>query len=306
MKSPKIIITTGDPGGIGPEILQKILLDREILSKANYTVIGPKRALGKLPSAVKLIDVDLEELAFHKRPHPDNGRIALLAIEEAVRKMDTGEYDLLVTGPVSKEAIRRCGVPFQGHTEYFASRYNTKTYMIFITGKSLVALFTRHISLKDVYLKLNKDLLVEWISGLNEAILKQLKIKPKYRVMGFNPHAGEGGLIGKEEVECIIPAVEELKSKGFDIEGPFASDSFFVYENRKGIVAITLYHDQGMIPAKILSKGHAVNLTLGLPYLRTAPDHGPAFDLAGKGTADPESFRRAILEGIKLLGKTND
>ncbi len=306
MKSPKIIITAGDPGGIGPEILQKILSDKEILSKGDYTAIGPKRALGKLPSAVKIVDVDLKELAFHKRPHPDNGRIALLAIEEAVRKMDSGGYNLLVTGPVSKEAIRRCGVPFQGHTEYFASHYSTKTYMVFLTGKSMIALYTRHIPLKDVYLKLNKELLIEWISGLNENIIKQLKIKPKYRVMGLNPHAGEGGLTGREELECIIPAVEDLKQKGFDIEGPFASDSFFVYENKKGVVAITLYHDQGMIPAKLLSRGHAVNLTLGLPYLRTAPDHGPAFDLAGMNTADPESFRRAILEGIKLLGNSND
>ncbi|MFB3851087.1 MAG: PdxA family protein [Acidobacteriota bacterium] len=303
MKSPKIIVTVGDPGGIGPEILQIILTEKEVLSKGDYTVIGPKRAIGKLPSSVKVIDVDLEELAFHKRPHPDNGRIALLAIEEAVRRMDSGEYDLLVTGPVSKEAIRRCGVPFQGHTEYFANRYNTSTYMVFLTGKSMVALFTRHISLKDVPSKLSKDLLVEWILGLNEKILKQLKIKPKYRIMGLNPHAGEGGLTGREEIECILPAVEELKGKGFDIEGPFASDSFFVYENKKGVVAITLYHDQGMIPAKLLSKGHAVNLTLGLPYLRTSPDHGPAFDLSGKHKADPESFRRAILEGIKLIGK---
>lgn len=303
MKSPKIIVTVGDPGGVGPEILQKILNDRNVLSKGSYTVIGPKRAIGKIPSSVELVDVDLEELAFHKRPHPDNGRIALLAIEEAVRRMDTGEYDLLVTGPVSKEAIRRCGVPFQGHTEYFANHYNSTTYMVFLTGKSIVALYTRHISLKDVYMKLNKDFLSEWIVGLNQAVLKQLIIKPKYRVMGFNPHAGEGGLTGREEIDCIIPVVEELKGKGFDIEGPFASDSFFVYENKKGVIAITLYHDQGMIPAKILSKGHAVNLTLGLPYLRTSPDHGPAFDLAGTNSADAESFRRAILEGIKLLGK---
>lgn len=303
MKSPKILITVGDPGGIGPEILQKILSEKEVLSKGEYAVVGPKRALGKLSSSVRLIDVDLEELAFHKRPHPDNGRIALLAIEEAVRRMDSGEYDLLVTGPVSKEAIRRCGVPFQGHTEYFASRYNTKTYMVFLTGKSMIALYTRHISLKDVPSKLSKDLLVEWISELDEKILKQLKIKPKYRIMGLNPHAGEGGLTGREEIDSILPAVEKLKEKGFDIEGPFASDSFFVYENKKGIVAVTLYHDQGMIPAKLLSQGHAVNLTLGLPYLRTSPDHGPAFDLSGKHKADPESFKKAILEGIKLLRK---
>lgn len=299
----KVLITIGDPGGVGPEIVEKVLKEKDVLEKAEFSVIGPKRVIKDLPAKVELIDVDLEDISFHKRPHPDNGRVALLSIEEALRRMDNQDFDLLVTGPVSKEAIRRCGVPFLGHTDYFAAHYKTNTYMIFLTSKVMIALFTRHIPLKDVPSKIKKENLIEWTLGLDKNIKKQLNMKPSYRIMGLNPHAGEGGLIGREEFEEIIPAIEKLKEYGLDVDGPFASDSFFVYENKKGVVAITLYHEQGMIPAKILSKGHAVNLTLGLPYIRTSPDHGPAFDLAQKGLADPESFKRAILEGIKLVSK---
>jgi 4-hydroxythreonine-4-phosphate dehydrogenase len=303
MSEPRILITAGDPGGIGPKILKQIMFEKEILSKGKYTVIGPKRVIGELPEEVEIVDVDLANLVFHKRPHPDNGRIALLAIEEAVRRMDSKEYDLLVTGPVSKEAIRRCGVPFYGHTEYFGNQYNSTPYMVFLTGKSIIALFTRHIPFREIPQEIDKEQLKNWIIGLDGAINKQLNFKPKYRVMALNPHGGEGGLFGREEVDVLIPAVDDLKTCGLEIDGPFASDSFFVYENKKNIVAITLYHDQGMIPAKLLSNGHAVNLTLGLPFLRTSPDHGPAFDLSDNDPVDPESFRRAIMEGLKLLRK---
>jgi 4-hydroxythreonine-4-phosphate dehydrogenase len=300
---PRILITMGDPGGIGPEILDKILFDKDVLKLGQITVIGPKRALKSTPQDVDIIDVDLEGLSFHNRPHPDNGRISLLAIEEAVRRMENNSADLLVTGPVSKEAIRRCGVPFQGHTEYFGHHYNVTPYMVFFANHSIIALFTRHMPLMEVANELNKEKLVNWVEGLNKAFSAQLQIAPGYKIMGLNPHAGEGGLIGREEVEILLPAIEELNSKGIKTEGPFPSDSFFVYESKEECVVIALYHDQGMIPAKLMSKGHAVNCTLGIPFLRTSPDHGPAFDVVGKGVADPESFKRAIVEGVKLLRK---
>jgi 4-hydroxythreonine-4-phosphate dehydrogenase len=300
---PRILITMGDPGGIGPEILDTILFDKDVLKLGNITLIGPKRALKTSPKDVELIDVDLEGLSFHHRPHPDNGRIALLAIEEAVRRMENNSADLLVTGPVSKEAIRRCGVPFQGHTEYFGHHYNVTPYMVFFANHSKIALFTRHLPLMEVSTELNKEKLVSWVEGLDKALSAQLQIAPVYKIMGLNPHAGEGGLIGREEVDVLFPAIEELNSKGIKTEGPFPSDSLFVYESKEECVVIALYHDQGMIPAKLISKGHAVNFTFGIPFLRTSPDHGPAFDVVGKGAADPESFKRAIAEGVKLLRK---
>jgi 4-hydroxythreonine-4-phosphate dehydrogenase len=304
MNKPRILITMGDPGGIGPEILDKILFDKDILKLGDITVIGPKRALKTSPQEVEIVDVDLEGFSFHSRPHPDNGRIALLAIEESVRRMESRTADLLVTGPVSKEAIRRCGVPFQGHTEYFGSHYNVTPYMVFFANHSMIALFTRHLPLREVAEEIKKDKIVAWVEGLNKAVSHQLKMSPVYKIMGLNPHAGEGGLIGREEVEAIVPAVEELNSKGIKTEGPLPSDSFFIHDSKEECVVVALYHDQGMIPAKLMSKGHAVNCTLGIPFLRTSPDHGPAFDVAGKGIADIESFKRAVVEGVKILRKS--
>jgi len=300
---PRILITMGDPGGIGPEILDRILFDNDILKLGQITVIGPKRALKTSPPDVEIVDLDLAGVSFHTRPHPDNGRISLLAIEEAVRRMENNSADLLVTGPVSKEAIRRCGVPFQGHTEYFGHHYNVTPYMVFLANHSKIALYTRHTPLMEVSNELSKEKLVDWMIGLNKAFVSRMKGDPVYNIMGLNPHAGEGGLIGREEVEVLLPAIEELNAKGIKARGPFPSDSFFVYETKEESVVIALYHDQGMIPAKLLSKGHAVNCTLGIPFLRTSPDHGPAFDVVGKGVADPESFKRAIVEGVKLLRK---
>jgi 4-hydroxythreonine-4-phosphate dehydrogenase len=166
-----------------------------------------------------------------------------------------------------------------------------------------VALFTTHLPMARVAESLTRDHLTAFIRGLATAWTRQLNEKPRFRVAGLNPHAGEGGLLGLEEREVIEPAVEALINEGIEVAGPFSADSLFLRHDDPASVAVALYHDQGMIPAKMMSGGHAVNCTLGLPFLRTAPDHGPAFDIAGEGNADPESLRRAILEGLSLLGK---
>jgi 4-hydroxythreonine-4-phosphate dehydrogenase len=303
MSLPRVLITVGDPGGIGPEILQKVLESGEIQSKAALTILGPARAMEKVPDGVEWVDVDLPSLRFHRRPHPDNGRMTLLVLEEACRRMGREEADLLVTGPVSKEAIRRCGVPFSGHTEFLAQSFSSTTYMVFFTGSMPVALFTMHLPMKKVPEVLTRENLTAYIRGLATSWNRQLNEKPRFRVAGFNPHAGEGSLLGREEREVIEPTVESLINEGIEVEGPFSADSLFLRHDDPSAVAVALYHDQGMIPAKMMSGGHAVNCTLGLPFLRTAPDHGPAFDIAGEGKADPESMRRAILEGVSLLGK---
>lgn len=303
MNPTRVLITVGDPGGIGPETLQKALASGEIQSRAQITVLGPARCMDSMPEGVDWVDVDLPSLRFHRRPHPDNGRVTLLTLEEACRRMGREEADLLVTGPVSKEAIRRCGVPFSGHTEFLAQSFSSTTYMVFFTGSMPVALFTMHLPMSQVAEMLTKDNLTAYIRGLATSWNRQLNEKPRFRVAGFNPHAGEGGLMGREEREVIEPAVEALINEGIEVEGPFSADSLFLRHDDPSAVAVALYHDQGMIPAKMMSAGHAVNCTLGLPFLRTAPDHGPAFDIAGEGKADPESLRRAVLEGLTLLGK---
>ena len=301
MSLPKILMTVGDPGGIGPETLQTVLESGEIQSMAEVSVIGPSRALTEPPKGVDWIEVDLPSLRFHRRPHPDNGRVTLLSLEEACRRMVRQEADLLVTGPVSKEAIRRCGVPFSGHTEFLAQAFSTVTYMVFFTGSMPVALFTTHLPFQKVPEVLTKDNLTAFIRGLATAWTRQLSEKPKFKVAGLNPHAGEGGLLGREERDVIEPAIETLITEGIEVEGPFSSDSLFLYPEGPDTVGVALYHDQGMIPAKMMSRGHAVNCTLGLQFLRTSPDHGPAFDIAGQGKADPEGLRRAIVEGLALL-----
>jgi 4-hydroxythreonine-4-phosphate dehydrogenase len=301
MTRPRVLITTGDPGGVGPEILWSVLQPGDLQQAAEITVIGPLRSVPSAPEGVRWDDVDLPTLRFHKRPHPDNGRISLLTLEEACRRMERKEADLLVTGPVSKEAIRRCGIPFSGHTEYFAQSFHCRTYMVFFTGVMPVALFSTHIPVRDVPSALTTEALVDFVRGLATAWNRQLNAWPSFRIAGLNPHAGEGGLLGREEREVLEPAVEALLAEGVAVDGPIPADSLFLRPDGPDKIAVALYHDQGMIPAKMMSQGHAVNCTLGLPFLRTSPDHGPAFDIAGSGQADSESLRRAILTGLDLL-----
>ncbi len=301
MDLPRVLITLGDPGGVGPEVIEKVLAGGELQALAEITVLGPKRCVSSIPDGVAWEDIDLASLRFHRRPHPDNGRVTLLCLEEACRRMERQEADLLVTGPASKEAIRRCGVVFRGHTEYFGNLFATTTYMVFLTGSIPVALFTTHLPFQKVAEALTLDSLKEYIRGLTAAWQRQLGDRPRFRIAGLNPHAGEGGLLGREERDIIEPAVEALVAEGIEVEGPYPADSLFIRAADSGTVAVALYHDQGMIPAKMMSGGHAVNCTLGLPFLRTSPDHGPAFDIAGDGAADPESTKRAVIEGVKLL-----
>ncbi len=301
MSRAKVLMTVGDPGGVGPEILWSILEPGDLQEMADITVLGPGRTVPSVPKGIRWEELDLPALRFHKRPHPDNGRVSLLALEEACRRMTRKEADLLVTGPVSKEAIRRCGMPFSGHTEYLGNTFKATPYMVFFTGSMPVALFSTHIPFQEVSAALTREALEGFVRGLDTAWQRQLNARPRFRVAGLNPHAGEGGLLGREEREVIEPAIEALITEGIEVSGPYAADSLFMRPDGPDTVAVALYHDQGMIPAKMMSQGHAVNATLGLPFLRTSPDHGPAFDIAATGKADPESTRRAFVEGLELL-----
>jgi len=301
MSQTRVLITVGDPGGVGPELLEKVLATGEIQQQAEVTVLGPSRCVSAVPEGVRWEDVDLPSLRFHRRPHPDNGRVNLLCLEEACRRMERSEADFLVTGPASKEAIRRCGVVFKGHTEYLGQAFKADTYMVFLTGSWPVALLTTHLPLVEVAETLTQEAVEAYVRGLAKAWTRQFGERPRFRIAGLNPQAGEGGLLGRQEREVIEPAIQKLVDEGIETEGPVPADSLFLKQPEPGTVAVALYHDQGMIPAKILSGGKAVNCTLGLPFLRTSPDHGPAFDIVGTGRADPESMKRAITEGVRLL-----
>lgn len=275
---PTLIITTGDPEGIGPEIVNKSLKLRSIKELAHYIVLG-----GSKESVLKYLD-------------------------EAVRLIQHKRADALVTAPVNKEAINRAGLRFKGQTEYLATLTHTRdVLMMFVAGRLKVSLVTRHLTLNEVSRGLTVDNVFTTIHLTYQSLKRYFGIRcPKIGVCGLNPHAGEGGFIGNEEERIIIPALKRLKkrlgkSEGLNIEGPFASDSLFydAYRGRFDAV-VAMYHDQGLAPLKMVARDYAVNVTFGLPFIRTSPDHGTGYDIAGKGIADAGSMIQAIRLAVRL------
>ncbi|MBI5143668.1 MAG: 4-hydroxythreonine-4-phosphate dehydrogenase PdxA [Candidatus Omnitrophica bacterium] len=281
---PTVLITMGDPLGIGPEVTVKALASRKISRLANYFVIGDARAL-----------------------HPGSGKGPIEYIDEALRLLKKGEADALVTAPVNKSSIRRAGISnFRGQTEYLAEHTGTKNYaMMFVGGRFKVTLVTRHIALKDVPSALSIDSIYKTIILTHKYLKKFFGIRnPKIGVAGLNPHSGEEGLFGDEEASYIIPAIRKAGRSLKCISGPIPPDVVFYNAlNKKFDAVISMYHDQGLIPFKMLYFKSGVNLTLGLPFIRTSPDHGTASDIAGKGIADPTSMIEAIRLACRLALK---
>lgn len=301
-----ILITIGDPAGIGPEVAMKALASHKISGLANFLIIGDGSVIDKIKKCLNLkSDVPLLDL---KNASKGNGRASIEYIDEAIRLLKDGRADALVTGPVSKSSIMRAGVTdFKGHTEYLAERAGAKDYaMMFVGDKLKVTLVTRHIALKDIPKTLSIDSIYRAIVLTHKYLKKYFSIRnPKIGVAGLNPHAGEVGLFGGEEGSLITPAInkasEFLKAR---ISGPLPPDIIF-YEafNKKFDAVISMYHDQALIPFKLVHFKNGVNLTLGLPFIRTSPDHGTAFAIAGKGIADPSSMIEAIRLARRLANK---
>ena len=272
-EKPNILITTGDPKGIGLEITKKALKNSSIKNLANFFIIKPKDKTG------------------------------FDAIKKAVEVTKKGKIDALVTAPVNKSVINKSGIPFKGHTEYLAKLTNTKKFaMMFYANEFKLTIVTRHIALKEVPKSITKEKIKDAIVLTNEALRKYFGInRPKICVCGLNPHCGENGLIGKEEKEKIIPVIKSLKSKIPGLKGPLASDVVF-YMAHKGRfdAVISMYHDQGLGPFKMVAFNKGVNVTLGLPFVRTSPDHGTAYDIADKGIADPGSMKEAIKLAVRM------
>jgi len=232
----------------------------------------------------------------------DAGRAAYDAIVRAVRDAEAGEVQAIATAPVNKEAFRLAGLPWAGHTDLLAHlTRSAHVAMMFHSDALRVVLATIHIPLAEVPRTLTASLMETTIALTARELPKFDKIAPRIAVCGLNPHAGEHGLFGREEDETIAPAIARCRAHGIDVSGPFPADTVFVRaRNGEFDVVVACYHDQGLIPVKLLAFGQAVNVTLGLPIIRTSVDHGTAFDIAGKGVADPDSMIAAVLLAARL------
>jgi 4-hydroxythreonine-4-phosphate dehydrogenase len=293
-KKPCIGITLGDCAGIGPEIVQLALKTDRVPKSADYKIIGkyPRCSLGK--------------------PAADTSRAAAAALEEAVTLARRGELDAVVTGPIHKAGMYEIGFKFPGQTEFFAERCGIKNFAMCLTGGKLtVALVTAHIPLGQVASALEQSEIVRVGLLLARFLRSRSKATPRIAVAGLNPHAGESGKLGLEEIEIIAPAVQELQSRienrESKIVGPVPPDTVFhrAIEGEFDAV-LCMYHDQGLIPLKLHAFHTGVNVTLGLPFPRTSPDHGTAFEIAGKGIARPDSMIAAINLAVQLAIKIEE
>ncbi len=312
-----VIVTAGDPLGVGPEVLVKAIKRLRL----PLTVIGSMRSLKRaceacgldieftpvdeptlLEDSVPVIDID-DFGVEGNGPTPEGGLHSYLCIRRASELILGGKAEALVTGPVSKEAVNMAGIEFTGHTELLAELAGVrKTKMLLFLDELRVSHVTTHVALKDVPRLLTEEEIMITVE-LTSSFLEKLGESGKIGVSSLNPHAGERGLFGDEEIRVIRPAIEKLIDMGYDVEGPIPADTVFLRAIKgefKAVVA--MYHDQGHIPIKLLGFNRAVNVTLGLPYIRTSVDHGTAYDIAGKCLADEGSMVNAIRLAFRLLG----
>jgi 4-hydroxythreonine-4-phosphate dehydrogenase len=332
-----IAITLGDPAGIGPEIVAKVFAHRGDLARGAFVVgdIGCVRrgahivAGGRPPLPVAQIEHSAEALDVPPNCIPvlqaaasaselpplgqvsaQAGRMAAEAVVWAARAALRGEIAALVTAPLHKEALSAAGVPFPGHTELLQAEAATQmrvpvtqmpVRMMLANDELRTVLVSIHLSLRQALEAVTREQVLETIRITDRALSAALGRRPRIAVAGLNPHAGEGGLFGREELDAIVPAMQEAFRDGLDVHGPFAPDTVFMRARRGEFdVVVAMYHDQGLIPVKYLGVEKGVNVTLGLPLVRTSPDHGTAFDIAGMGRADPASLLEALRMARRL------
>ncbi len=302
-----IALTMGDPSGIGPEVIAKSL--ERLCLQYPTILIGSKEWWPAVDATVIQNPEEITERKFHFLHIPINeinGDPSFQYVKTAVELALAGRVDAIVTAPISKEKWLRAGVPFRGHTDYLARMAGVARYIMFFWSKAMrVALFTTHIPLNEVFGHIRKRKIAPFLHLLDEELARFFGETFTLLVSGLNPHAGEQGVIGTVEIEEIIPAIEEVKGKlKSEIFGPFPPDTIFLEaQNYKNPVIVSWYHDQGLIPFKLLNLHSGVNMTLGLPFIRTSPDHGTAFDIAGKGIANPSSMMEAIRLAEMLVEK---
>ncbi len=305
-------ITMGDAAGIGPEVVLKALSELLPRAEFNCKIIGDAACLGRVADLLGLSHVlssvevvDLKNLPQEIEIGVDSavtGKASAEYIVTAVELWRAGTIDAIATAPISKKAIALGGYDFPGHTEFLAKLTDTDEFaMSFFADKLRVVLLSTHLSLRDAIDLVKTEALVKLIRFSNKQLERLLGRKVRLAIAGLNPHASEGGKFGREEIDEIIPAVEACRSQGIDISGPFSPDTIFLRCSKGEFDAvIALYHDQATIPVKSLSFNSGVNVTLGLPLIRTSVDHGTAFEIAGKGVAESSSMAAAIKLAAEL------
>ena len=325
---PTVAITTGDPAGIGPEVVLKALADRELLSTARWVVIGDAAILnmvgkqiglrppdyivqdgrsaqwpGSRTAQVCLLDVhQLEPSQFTVgKLSAACGSAALEYVRTATQLCLDGEADAMVTAPLNKEAVSLTGQGFTGHTEFIADLSKAaESWMLLVNDHLRVIHVSTHRSLRSAC-ELDTPRILRTIQLGNEALQSLGFAQPRIAVCGLNPHAGENGLFGSEDLELIVPAIQAAQDMGLICEGPFPADTIFIQAVRGAYdLVVAMYHDQGHVPMKLLDFEHTINVSLGLPIIRTSVDHGTAFDIAGKNRADPSSLKAAMKLAVTM------
>lgn len=327
----KIGISIGDVNGIGLEVIIKTLMDNRILEYFIPVVYGNTKVASFHRKALGINDfsfhvVNSPEQAHSKRPNMINcwqedvkinlgeeneigGKYAFLSLKQAVDDLVDGKIDALVTAPINKHNIQRDEFEFPGHTEYLQSRTDSGDVLMFMISEDLrIGVVTGHIPVKDIAPTIQVDAIVSKLMLMNASLKRDFWIpKPKIAVLGLNPHAGDHGLIGSEDEQIINPAIEQAKSAGVFCFGPYPADGFFASDTyTKFDAVLAMYHDQGLIPFKHIASRSGVNFTAGLPVVRTSPDHGTGYDIAGKNMASEASFREAIFSAIHIVERRRE
>lgn len=330
-QKPRIGITLGDLNGVGPEVVIKALSDNRLLNLVTPVIYGSARVIafykkllnieefnytqarGKGQYAPKSINVvncweDVIEVNPGKAT-PETGKASLLALQQACEELKEGFIDALVTGPIDKHSVHSEDFPFKGHTEYLTQFFGAQESLMFMISDTLrVGLVTEHIPVQEVAAAITKERIEAKLRLMEESLRKDFGIsKPRIAVLGLNPHAGDGGLLGQEEEKIIKPVVTEQRNKGKLVYGPYPADGFFAAgSHTKYDAVLAMYHDQGLVPFKTIAFEQGVNFTAGLSVVRTSPDHGTAYTLAGKNSADESSLRHAIYQAHDIFKHRNE
>lgn len=322
-KKIRVGISIGDINGIGVEIILKAFSDSRMLDFCTPVIFGSsktisfhKKALNidiavngittlknVIENKINLFNVWKEEVNIEfGESNKDAGKYAYLSLEKAVNSLKEKEIDVLVTAPINKNNIQSEVFKFQGHTEYLEANLEGESLMILMTDTLRVGLITGHIPIDKVSKTIKPKLIKNKVAIMHQTLLQDFKInKPKIAILGLNPHCGDNGVIGNEDKDIVQPTIEEIQKTGKLVFGPYAADSFFgseAYKKFDGVLA--MYHDQGLAPFKTLSFGKGVNFTAGLSEIRTSPDHGTAYEIAGKGEANEASFKEALFTAISI------
>lgn len=330
-KSENIIvgISVGDLNGIGPEVILKTFEDSRMFDLCTPVVFANAKIISFLRKNLNIeihingidnlnqivvgkfnvLNVWKEGVNLEQGKLDDNvGKYAIKSFVEATKALKEGFVDVLVTAPINKYNVQSEEFKFPGHTDYLDKELNGDALMLMVHNKLRVGLLTDHIPVNEVASTISKELIEKKVETIKNTLIRDFKIsKPKIAILGLNPHSGDNGVIGKEDDEVVKPTIQKLFEKGTMVFGPYSSDSFFgssQYQNFDAILA--MYHDQGLIPFKTLSFGNGVNYTAGLEKIRTSPDHGTAFEIAGKGIANYDSFKEALYLALDVFANRNE